>query len=168
MNFQERFPDVTWQTSDPDSCHRKSISAWIHQQGLSKKMPEPIDLDVEEIPWPLTREFQSSLQVIVCINMIHISPWRCTEVLFQEAGHLLKGGQLLILYGPFKMSGEHISESNFRFDQSLKAQNSCWGVRDLDAVSEIGMNNGLEKCQVLEMPANNHSVIFQKKYPFIS
>ena len=161
--FQKRFPNLCWQTSDPVLSYRKSISAWITYKGLSNKMPEPIDLDVRKRPWSLTAEFQSSLQAIVCINMIHISPWSCTEALFEEAGNLLKKDQLLMLYGPFKRYGDHTSESNYRFDQSLKAQNSSWGVRDLEVVSAIGMKNGLEKCQVVGMPANNLSVIFLKK-----
>ncbi|KGG14917.1 MULTISPECIES: DUF938 domain-containing protein [unclassified Prochlorococcus] len=159
--FQERFPNICWQTSDPEPSHRKSISAWINHQGLSHKMPQPIDLDVERRPWPVTVELQSSIKLIVCINMIHISPWSSTEALFEEAGILLKKGQSLILYGPFKINGEHISESNSRFDNALKAQNSSWGVRDLNEVSEIGMRNRFEKREVIVMPANNFSVVFQ-------
>ena len=161
--FQKRFPNLCWQTSDPALSSRESIRAWINYQGLGNKMPEPIDLDAEKRPWLLTAESQSSLQAIVCINMIHISPWSCTEALFEEAGNLLKKDQLLMLYGPFKRYGDHISESNSRFDKSLKVQNPSWGVRDLDAVSEIGMNNGLEKYKVVDMPANNLSIIFLKK-----
>ena len=68
-----------------------------------------------------------------------------------------------MLYGPFKRNGEHTSESNARFDQSLKVQNPTWGVRDLDVVSEVGIKNGFENHDVFEMPANNLSVIFQKR-----
>ncbi len=163
VTFQERFPEIHWQTSDPDPFYRKSISAWIKHQGLNAKMPQPLDLDVRERPWPLTSEFRSSLKAIVCINMIHISPWCCTQALFEEAGNLLGKDQMLILYGPFKINSEHTSESNARFDQSLKLQNSTWGVRDLDVVSEIGMKNGFDNHDVYEMPANNLSVIFQMR-----
>ncbi len=161
--FQTRFPNLYWQTSDPNPSYRKSISAWIGHQGLSNKMPEPIDLDVEKTPWPLSLELRSSLKAIVCINMIHISPWKCTNALFKEAGNLLKKNQVLILYGPFKIDGEHISESNFRFDQTLRARNSLWGVRDLDAVSEIGTKNRFNKRKIVHMPANNLLVIFELK-----
>ena len=159
--FQECFPNILWQTSDPNTSYRKSISAWIKHQGLITKMPQPLDLDVQKRPWPLTQEFRSSLKAIVCINMIHISPWVCTEALFEEAGNLLEKDQLLMLYGPFKRNGAHTSESNERFDQSLNAQNPNWGIRDLDAVSEIGVKNGFKKHDVIEMPSNNLSIIFE-------
>ena len=163
VTFQERFPNIHWQTSDPDPSYRKSISAWIKHQGLMGKMPQPLDLDVQKRPWPLTNEFRSSLKAIVCINMIHISPWGCTQALFEESGKLLEKDQWLMLYGPFKRNGEHTSESNARFDQSLKVQNPTWGVRNLDVVSEVGVKNGFENHDIFEMPANNLSVIFQKR-----
>ena len=163
MEFQKRFPNIYWQTSDPDPFHRKSISAWIKHQGLITKMPQPLDLDAQKRPWPLTNEFRSSLKAIVCINMIHISPWGCTQALFEKSGPLLEKDQWLMLYGPFKRNGEHTSESNARFDQSLKVQNPTWGVRDLDVVSEVGIKNGFENYDVFEMPANNLSVIFQMR-----
>ena len=163
VTFQERFPNIYWQTSDPDPSYRKSISAWIKHQGLMAKMTQPLDLDAQKRPWPLTHEFRSSLKAIVCINMIHISPWGCSQALFEESGDLLEKDQWLMLYGPFKRNGEHTSESNARFDQSLKVQNPTWGVRDLDVVSEVGIKNGFEDHDIFEMPANNLAVIFQKR-----
>tara|TARA_B100000700_G_C15007431_1_gene839274 strand:+ start:1269 stop:1904 length:636 start_codon:yes stop_codon:yes gene_type:complete len=163
VTFQERFPNIIWQTSDPDPCCRRSIRAWIDYKSLAKKMPEPIDLDVEKRPWALNSELRSSLQAIVCINMLHISPWQCTQALFEEAGKLLSKDQLLMIYGPFKIDGKHTSESNLRFSEYLKAQNYHWGVRDLNEVNKIGIKNRLKKINVIRMPANNFSVLFQRK-----
>ena len=95
--FQKRFPEVMWQTSDPKLVHRKSISSWIEHENLSKKMPQPLVLDVEKIPWEIPLKIRYFLQGIVCINMIHISPWTCTKALFKESGNLLKKEQLLCL-----------------------------------------------------------------------
>ena len=161
--FQERFPNICWQTSDPDPLCRRSISAWINHKALSKKMPAPIDLDVEKRPWPLNNQLCASIKAIVCINMLHISPCRCTNALFEEAGNLLHKDQLLMIYGPFKINGKHISESNVQFNESLKAQNSDWGVRDLNEVHDIAIKNRFNKLQIIEMPSNNFSVIFQMK-----
>ncbi len=162
--FQERLPNLLWQASDPDPLHRQSICAWINYHGLSTKMPHPLDIDVERRPWPLTREFRSSLKAIVCINMIHISPWSCTKSLFEEARDLLKMNSLLIIYGPFKKNGNHTSQSNEYFDHSLRAQNPSWGVRDLEAVSDIGIKNGFQMSEIIQMPANNLSIVFHKRY----
>ena len=46
--FQKRFPKIIWQTSDPELLHRKSISSWIEYEGLTKKMPPPLEIDVEK------------------------------------------------------------------------------------------------------------------------
>ena len=117
--FQKRFPEIIWQTSDPDLMHRKSIISWIEYEKLDKKMPQPLELDVENTPWKIPLKLARSMQGIVSINMIHVAKWNCTISLFKEAGELLKRGQFLILYGPFKIGNKHISQSNYLFDNSL-------------------------------------------------
>ena len=105
--FQKCFPEITWQTTDPDLLHRKSIISWIDYEKLNKKMPQPLDIDVEKIPWKVPLTLAHSLQGIVSINMIHVAHWSCTEALFRESGKLLHEGQFLILYGPFKIYNKH-------------------------------------------------------------
>ena len=102
------------------------------------------------------------LQVIISINMIHIAPWECTESLFKESGKLLNYGKFIILYGPFKIKFEHISESNKLFDKSLKIQNNAWGVRNLEDVNQEAIINGFQLNQLIQMPANNLTLIYEK------
>ncbi|WP_269623408.1 DUF938 domain-containing protein [Prochlorococcus marinus] len=161
VTFQKRFSSLTWHTSDPNPEYRKSINAWINHEGLSTKMPGPINLDVAKPPWPLNKKTLYSLKAIVCINMIHIAPLKCAIALFQEAKEVLGSDSLLILYGPFKRNGKHTSSSNELFDQSLQVQNPSWGVRDLEEISELGEINRFKKYKVFEMPANNLLVTFQ-------
>ena len=160
--FQQRFPEITWQSSNPELIHRNSISSWIEHEKLNLKMPQPLDIDVEKIPWKIPSELLLSLQGIISINMIHIASWNCTKSLFKESGKLLKRGQFLMLYGPFKIDNKHISQSNDLFDSSLKMQNKFWGVRDLGEVSEEASKNGFVKEELISMPANNFSVIYKK------
>ena len=68
--FQKRFPGIIWQTSDPELVHRKSISSWIEYEALNKKMPQPLDIDVEKIPWKIPLNLKNSLQGIVSINTV--------------------------------------------------------------------------------------------------
>ncbi len=159
--FQKCFPSIDWQTSDPETSHRNSISAWISHEGLLNKMPQPIEIEITKRPWPLNSKFLENLKVIVCINVIHISQWQCTKALFEEAGKLLKKENLLILYGPFKINNKHTSESNDLFDKQLKLQNPMWGIRELEEVSNEGRRNGLIKFSTIRMPANNLMVIFK-------
>ena len=160
--FQKCFPEITWQTSDPEIIHRNSISAWIDHEELNSKMPQPLDIDVEKTPWEISTDLLFSIQGIITINMIHIASWNCTKSLFNEAGKLLKNGKFLMLYGPFKIRNKHISQSNQLFDSSLKMQNKFWGVRDLEEVSKVANNNGFIKEELIRMPAKNFSVIFRK------
>ena len=79
IEFQKRFPEIIWQTSDPYLEHRKSISSWIAYENLNNKMPEPIEIDVNKRPWKIPSMLSESLQGIISINMIHIAPWSCTK-----------------------------------------------------------------------------------------
>ena len=162
VRFQKRFPEIIWQTSDPKLIHRKSISSWIRYEELDKRMPQPLEIDVKITPWGIPADLGMSLQGIISINMIHIASWNCTKSLFKESGKLLKKGQFLMLYGPFKIDNKFTSQSNFLFDQSLKTQNNIWGIRDLEEVSGEGVKNSFLKENIFEMPANNFSVIFRK------
>ena len=160
--FQKRFPEVIWQTSDPEFVHRKSISSWIEHENLSKKIPQPLVLDVEKIPWEIPLKLVHSLQGIVSINMIHVAEWNCTVALFRESGKLLKKGQFLILYGPFRIGNQHTSKSNYFFDNSLKMQNYLWGIKDLEEVCDESKENGFSQEEIISMPANNFSIIYRK------
>ena len=162
VTFQKCFPEITWQSSDPELIHRKSISSWIDYEELNLKMPQPLDIDVEKIPWEIPSELICSIQGIISINMIHIASWNCTKSLFNESGKLLKNGQFLILYGPFKICNKHICQSNEMFDSSLKLQNQSWGVRDLGDVREQASNNGFFEEELIHMPANNFLVIYRR------
>ena len=160
--FQKRFPEITWQSSDPNLMNRNSISSWIEHDELNFKMPQPLTIDVEKRPWIIPSEILLSLQGIISINMIHIASWNCTKSLFKESGNLLKNGQFLMLYGPFKIGNKHISQSNNLFDSSLRMQNKLWGVRDLEEVCIEAKKYGLIKEELIRMPANNFSVIYRK------
>tara|TARA_Y100001968_G_C19253877_1_gene665781 strand:+ start:151 stop:774 length:624 start_codon:yes stop_codon:yes gene_type:complete len=158
--FQNNFPTVIWQTSDPELIHRKSIISWINYQGLFSKMPKPLNLDVENRPWPLSKQIKSSIKGIVCINMIHITPWTCTTALFEESKNYLDQNNFLMIYGPFLTRKTKTSESNKNFDQVLKLKNPRWGLRYLEDIDNLALENGYRQDNIIEMPANNYSVIY--------
>ena len=159
--FQKKFPSITWQTSDPELVHRKSINSWIMHEGLYSKMPEPLDLDVEMRPWPITNQLKSLIKGIVCINMIHISPWTCTKALFEESKSFLDQNNFLMIYGPFLRKDIQTSQSNLNFDQSLKLQNPLLGISLLEDVNNLAIENGFTQDNIIDMPANNLSVIYR-------
>ena len=161
--FQQRFPHLHWQASDPDPDHRASINAWIQHQGLSQVMPAALNLDVEHRPWPLPQNLQGAVKAVVCINLLHISPASCTDAVLEESALLLPSGAPLIIYGPFLRNGAHTSASNAAFDRSLKERNPRWGLRDVEAITGRASSAGLKAKEVVSMPANNLTLVLQRR-----
>ena len=134
--FQKRVPEIIWPTSDPDLLDRKSIISWTEYEELNKKMPQPLELDVEIIPGKLPLKVDHSLQGIVLMNMIHVAQLTYTIAIFEGAIKLLKEGQFLILYVAFKIDNKHTSQNNYFFENKLKMQNDLWGIRNLEDVCD--------------------------------
>ena len=121
-----------------------------------------IALDARDPTWTIAPDQQNLITAIVNINMIHIAPWSACLGLMSGAKRLLPVGGILYLYGPFMQGGKHTAPSNAAFDESLRSQNSEWGIRDLDAVLAIAQAQNLTIVKVYEMPANNLSVVLRK------
>lgn len=157
IHFAKALSGLTWQPSDADADLRKSIGLRIEQEHLANANT-PLDLDVTRLPWPL-----QAAEAVVCINMIHVAPWSATQALFDGAKALLPVQHVLFLYGPYRRFGQHTSESNEQFDSDLRAHNPEWGLRDLEAVSEVAFARGFVLSEVVEMPANNFSLVFKRE-----
>lgn len=99
--------------------------------------------------------------VILCINMVHISPWQASIGLFRGAADIIQPGGYLYLYGPYRRAGYPTAPSNEAFDLSLRQRNQHWGVRQLDDVVELAQSYGWSLHEIVEMPANNLSVVFK-------
>ena len=156
VHFAAQLPELTFQPSDLGTEARASIGAWTAASG-AKNILAPLALDATATPWPIARA-----DAILCINMIHISSWTATEGLFAGARALLPEGAPLFLYGPYRRNGAHTAPSNAAFDESLRAQNPEWGVRNLETVAACAAQAGFSAPQIFEMPANNLSVIFRR------
>ena len=148
-------PGWSWQPSDPNPRALASIAAWRERAGLVN-LHEPRQLDVTD-DWPA-----DPVDAVVAINLLHVSPWAIAEALMAGAGSVLVPGGVLILYGPFLQAGRHTAASNAAFDADLQARNPHWGIRDLAAVTAEAEHNGLRLETVVEMPANNLSVVFRQ------
>ena len=157
IHFAKALPNLTWRPSDPDAEIRESIAARVRDERLANVNP-PVDLDVTTVPWPLR-----AADAVVCINMIHVAPWSATLALFEGAKALLPARRTLFLYGPYRRFGGHTSESNARFDSDLRARNPEWGLRDVEAVTEVAARAGFVLAEIVEMPANNLSLVFERR-----
>jgi cyclopropane fatty-acyl-phospholipid synthase-like methyltransferase len=155
VHFAREVPSLVWQPTDADEELRSAAAERIREAGLDNVRP-PLRLDVRASDWP-----SEKVSAIVCINMIHIAPWSATKGLMEGAARLLQPGSPLFLYGPYKRGGRHTAPSNEAFDLSLRGRNPEWGVRDLDEVERCAEQHGLVLAEVVAMPANNLTVIFE-------
>ena len=150
------FPRLTWQPSDPDPEALTSIRAWREDAGLTNLL-EPLQLDAAAEEWPVEHA-----DAILCINMVHISPWAATRGLLRGAGRVLAAEGPLILYGPYRRAGVPTAPSNEAFDESLKSRNPQWGLRELEAVAAEAAKYGFRLDRLFEMPANNLTIVFRR------
>jgi hypothetical protein len=161
VHFAAALPGLTFQPTDPDPAARASIQAHAGSAGLGN-VGAPLALDAAASRWELPAGIAAQLAAIVCINMIHISPWEATLGLMRGAGKALPPGGLLFLYGPYRRGGTHTAPSNAEFDASLRARNPAWGVRDLEALLAEAAGHGFALVEVVDMPANNLTVVLRK------
>ncbi len=155
VHFAQAFPAFDWQPSDPEPAALASIDAWRAEAGLTN-LRSPLMLDAAAGDWPVAH-----VDAILCVNMIHISPWAAAEGLIAGAARLLPPGAPLYLYGPYVRADVPTAESNLAFDASLRARDPAWGLRAVEDVIALAAAHGLAFDRLIEMPANNLSLVFR-------
>jgi cyclopropane fatty-acyl-phospholipid synthase-like methyltransferase len=155
VHFARELPQLSWQPSDPSPEACASIAAWRAEEGSANLMA-PLALDAASNHWPI-----SDADAIVCINMVHISPWEATVGLFTGCAKLLPRGAPLVLYGPYIEDEVETAPSNAEFDRSLKQRSPGWGLRNIKDVDRVAAEVGFERTMRVEMAANNLTVVYQ-------
>ena len=156
VHFAAALAGLLWQPSELDRASCEAIDERVRDAGLANVRPA-IELDARTTPWPV-----EAADAIVCINMVHISPWSATLGLMAEAARVLGEGGVLFLYGPYRRDGLHTSPGNVQFDAELRARNPEWGIRDTQEVCEAASAARFALERLVEMPANNLSLVFRK------
>jgi SAM-dependent methyltransferase len=155
--FARAFPELEWRPTDLEPENLESIEAWRMDEG-TPNLRSPLLLDASAPTWPV-----ESADALVCINMVHISPWEATRGLLRGAARVLTPGGPLVLYGAYFIEGRPTAPSNLAFDASLRERNPAWGVRELGAVAAEARMHGLELERVVDMPSNNFTVVFRQR-----
>ena len=161
----QNIPHLKIQPSDCHDEHLKSIDQYRFEleernQPHSLEQAQYLDVTQDIKTWPLIN--QMPYHLMLCVNMIHISPWTCTEALFKGAHtHLIYQGYL-ITYGPYEFPPQVLAESNQAFHQSLQNRNPQWGIRSVDSLDQSAQSFGLKRIHTYSCPANNHILVYQK------
>ncbi len=177
--FAERFRELEWQPSDVHPLALASIAAWREDSGLSNLRP-PLHIDAAASDWPLERADavlsinmdsdscggqksaeKGGFDVVLNLNMVHISPWSAALGLLDGAARVLKRGGALILYGPWLQAGVETAPSNLAFDQQLRRRDPQWGLRDVEDFRTAAEQRGFTLREVRSMPANNLMLLFR-------
>lgn len=153
-HFAARLPGHHWQPSDPDQSALASIAAWCAGLG---NVRAPIAIDAAAPDWGIDHA-----DAVLCINMVHISPWAASLGLMAGAARLLTSNSPLILYGPYRRHGVPTAPSNEAFDESLRARDPAWGLRTVEAMNEAAAAQGLMVDRLIEMPANNLVLVYRR------
>lgn len=154
LAFARRFPNLEWQPSDPDPEALASIAAW-RAEGPVNLRP-PVQLDVCATDWPVERA-----DAMLCINMVHISPWEASIGLLDGAARLLSAGAPLVLYGPWLEAAVEPAPSNLAFDRDLRARDPRWGLRTVEEFATEAALRGLVLVARQPMPSNNLMLRFE-------
>ena len=169
VHFAESFGRnvLSWQPTDIEASHLESIRAYTEKYRVQDSVKSPIFLDISK-KYDIGDDLQAfqvksgAFDFLFCANLIHISPFDCAKGLFRLSGQLLAKGGALLTYGPYSVDGVLQPESNVRFDQSLRYQNSEWGIRDTGVLCAIAQENNMVLEKMHDMPANNKTIIWRK------
>jgi hypothetical protein len=150
--FATRLPHLIWQTSDVPA-QLPGIRWWL-AEAQRPNLPEPLSLEVTG-DWPA-----GPFDGVFSANTAHIMGMSAVGRMFLGVGQVLAPGAPFALYGPFSEGGQHTSESNARFDASLKARDPRMGVRDLDDLRVFAERAGLALRTDHPMPVNNRTLVW--------
>jgi SAM-dependent methyltransferase len=156
-HFAPLFPALDWQPTDPDPLSLASIAAWGESAACPNIRP-PLALDASAPDWPVAHA-----DAMLCVNMVHISPWEVTLGLLDGAARMLAPGAPLILYGPYIREGVETAPSNRAFDADLRRRDPRWGLRAIEAMDAAAAERGLSRTALHDMPANNIMPVYRRR-----
>lgn len=152
--FAPALAHLEWQPSDRAE-NLPSIGAWAADAGAPNLLPA-LEFDVDD-PFP-----RLDVDAAFTANTCHIMSWPQVERMFAGLGTLLPPRGVFALYGPFNYGGKPTSESNARFDESLRRRDPASGLRDAQALIALAARYGMALEEDNAMPANNRLLVFRR------
>ncbi len=148
-------PHLQWQPTDL-AIHLDGIQLWLDEAALENILP-PLALNVADKVWPIQK-----IQAAFTANTLHIMSWENVVLSFQQLGEYLLPNAIFCSYGPYNIGGQYTSDSNAQFDRWLKRRDPLSGIRNIEDLQSLAESVGMQLLEVVEMPANNKILVWQK------
>jgi len=155
VHFAAELDHLQWQTSDLEENH-EGIRAWIaHAELPNVRAPLSLDVTTADVP-------AAAYDAVYSSNTAHIMSFDAVMGMFALVGKVLHPAGVFCLYGPFQRAGKFNTASNAAFDANLRSRDPVMGIRDLDALDELGAEQGLQRIALYAVPSNNLVAVWQK------
>lgn len=153
--FAEHLPQWSWQPTEVHRGALYNIEVRATEADLAN-IELAAQLDVCREPWfAAGSALAGPYDLVLCINMLHIAPWAACGALMRGAAQTLAPGGVLVTYGPYFEADVVPTQSNLDFDQSLRAHDERFGIRQLAYVQAQAALAGLQLQARHALPANN-------------
>jgi hypothetical protein len=169
VHFAAHLPHLIWQPTDLAE-NLPGIELWRVEAVTPSPAPvtgetggrlpnllPALPLDVNQPQWPDT-----GADAVFSANTLHILSWPEVRLLFAGVGRLLPADGVLAVYGPFDYGGRHTSESNARFDRTLRSRDPRSGIRAFEAIDALAAEQRLVLQRDVAMPANNRTLVWRR------
>jgi cyclopropane fatty-acyl-phospholipid synthase-like methyltransferase len=155
VHFAAHLSHLTWYPTE-QPAYLNDLSARAKLEG-SSNLREPSVLDVKQAVWPVRH-----VDAAFTANTFHIMAWTEVTALFRGLDAVLSAGGIVCVYGPFRYGGRYTSKSNEDFDSMLTQRDPRSGLRDVEQVTALGAECGLELQADHDLPANNRLLQFRR------
>ena len=152
--FARQLPHIEWQPTDR-SENIPGIRLWQEEVQLANLKP-PLTLDVTDTVWPC-----NNIDAVFTANTLHIMSRDEVRTFFVRLAAHLNADASVCIYGPFNYNGAYTSDSNARFDQWLKSQNTLSGIKDFEDILFLATTMGFKLMCDIAMPANNRLLVLR-------
>lgn len=158
-----QFSQIDWYACDHQDYHDIFRARISHE---NPRLHGPYTLWADELSFSEQCRLQNiptSYDYFFSANTLHIMNALSVEYFCQHVGAILKESGLLFLYGPFRFSDRPFASSNQQFDEQLQARGVGSAIRSYEELASQLKQSSLASLRIIEMPANNHLLIFKKK-----
>jgi cyclopropane fatty-acyl-phospholipid synthase-like methyltransferase len=153
--FAAQMPHLTWYPTE-QLAYLPDLAARVKLEG-GPNLRAPTLLDVNQTVWPLRK-----VDAVFTANTLHIMSWSDVTAMYRGLDSVLAPRGVLCMYGPFRYGGAYTSQSNRDFDTMLGERDPLSGLRDMQALTSLGLQHGLRLQMDHDLPANNRLLLWIK------